>query len=449
MQKKNADNSASAYLPTEFGDFEIKVWPESRGLEPIALITKNFDPEKTALVRVHSECITGDTFHSCKCDCGTQKDMALKMINESKNGIFIYLRQEGRDIGIYEKVKAYGLQDQGFDTYQANVLLGHKPDQREYSWAKTILDELKVKNIRILTNNPSKVFELTRLGIKVIERIPLLIESNKHNKYYLDTKRIKFGHLLTNETKRHYISISGIKHTEEVEYIADLKNKIQKNYHMDPLMKKEFKTNLGIYCDSKSLTKIDYINDIKKIFQTAKRFRNLVPVLHYSFRYSKEPIKEINQIKAVFPFVKYVQLNDLKKDWLKETFDFALKKFSIILPLSKESLNLIEDPNLVKKIIKNKTYVLLDNSGATGPREKEKDFIINIDYLLEKEINNIALAGGFGPDYLSSYFKLTGFFKMFFSIDAESGLKIKDKLDQRKIASYLEKLMLSECIQND
>lgn len=183
----------TASLPTEFGDFLIRVWPEDRGREPVALITPNLDPTKTVLVRVHSECLTGDTFGSLRCDCAMQKNQSLKMITESGNGIFIYLRQEGRGIGLYEKIKAYKIQDKGFDTYEANIMLGHKADAREYSWAKKILDDLGVKSIELITGNPIKLEALKDLGVEVTKVIGLPAKSNKHNEKYLKTKSAAFA----------------------------------------------------------------------------------------------------------------------------------------------------------------------------------------------------------------------------------------------------------------
>lgn len=189
-------NPVTAKLPTKYGAFMIKVWPAPKGQEPVALVAKDFDSAKTPLVRIHSECLTGDTFGSVKCDCQEQKDAALSLIQKSGNGVFIYLRQEGRGIGLYEKIKAYSLQEQGYDTHQANLALGHKADAREYSSLKMILDELGVKELELLTNNPDKVAEVEKAGFKVTKRIPLISKSNKHNKEYLEVKKDKFKHII-------------------------------------------------------------------------------------------------------------------------------------------------------------------------------------------------------------------------------------------------------------
>jgi 3,4-dihydroxy 2-butanone 4-phosphate synthase/GTP cyclohydrolase II len=184
----------SAKLPSEYGDFTITVYNQDQGQETLVLTTPRLAAHMQPLVRIHSECMTGDTFGSLRCDCGLQKAAALRMIAESGNGMFIYLRQEGRGIGLFEKIKAYRLQEEGQDTYDANISLGHKADNRKYDMAKKVLNDWQIDSIKLLTNNPSKVREITALGINVSMRIPLIMPSNEHNKNYIDTKKIKFGH---------------------------------------------------------------------------------------------------------------------------------------------------------------------------------------------------------------------------------------------------------------
>ncbi len=183
-------------LATKFGKLNIRVYADAQGKETVALYTKELDTSSPALVRIHSECITGDTFGSLHCDCGEQLNRSLEIINKNGNGILIYLRQEGRGIGLFEKIKSYQLQHEGHDTFEANVLLGHEPDKRTYENAKMVLQDLGISSIRLLTNSPSKVTEMEKLGIKVAERIPLIITPNEHNARYLDTKRDKFNHFL-------------------------------------------------------------------------------------------------------------------------------------------------------------------------------------------------------------------------------------------------------------
>lgn len=187
-------------LPTKYGHFELIPFQEKgNGLEHIALIKGNFTSNDTVLTRIHSACATGDLFGSLKCDCGDQLIEAMKLIEHKGIGIIVYLQQEGRGIGLMNKMKAYKLQEQGMDTIEANVHLGFAPDEREYQIGAEILNALGVKKVKLLTNNPDKINKLEESGIKVVERIPLIIPSNPFNKYYLDTKEIQMGHQLSND----------------------------------------------------------------------------------------------------------------------------------------------------------------------------------------------------------------------------------------------------------
>ena len=189
------DALAAARLPTRFGEFRILAFPgETTNREHIALALGNMEGE--LLVRIHSECLTGDVFHSDRCDCGEQLDMAMERIAEAGSGIIIYLRQEGRGIGLTNKMRAYSLQDQGFDTVEANHKLGFKADMRDYMIGLQILKDLGLTKIRLLTNNPAKVAMMEANGIAVTERVPLQVGRGAHNTDYLDTKAAKSGHLL-------------------------------------------------------------------------------------------------------------------------------------------------------------------------------------------------------------------------------------------------------------
>ena len=190
--------SAETVIPTSVaGDFKAVVFENDVDkLLHIAMVKGEIDPEKPVLVRVHSECLTGDIFGSMRCDCGPQLHRAMKMIEKEDCGVLLYIRQEGRGIGLVNKLRAYALQDQGLDTVEANEKLGFKPDMRNYGIGAQILVDLGVRKMRLMTNNPKKMVGLDGYGLKIVEQVPIEIPSNEHNKCYLECKKLKMGHLL-------------------------------------------------------------------------------------------------------------------------------------------------------------------------------------------------------------------------------------------------------------
>jgi GTP cyclohydrolase II len=186
----------AARIPTRYGDFQLTFYTNNiDNKEHLAFCKGDLKQAEEALVRVHSECFTGDVMGSLRCDCGEQLDRSLELIAQEELGVVIYLRQEGRGIGLLEKLRAYNLQDQGYDTVDANLMLGHGADERDYSLAACILEDLGIKSVRLMTNNPAKINALTAEGVKVITRVPLEVPLNAESAEYLLTKAKRMDHL--------------------------------------------------------------------------------------------------------------------------------------------------------------------------------------------------------------------------------------------------------------
>ncbi len=188
---------ASAKMPTIYGEFSVLAYKsDSDPDEHLALVMGDISSEEPVLVRVHSECVTGDVFSSLRCDCGQQVDLAMHNIAQEGRGVLLYMRQEGRGIGCHNKIRAYALQDQGLDTVEANIALGFAPDLRDYGIGAQILADIGIHRLRLMTNNPKKVIGLEGYGIEVVETIPIIIHPHEYNRRYLQTKQEKMGHIL-------------------------------------------------------------------------------------------------------------------------------------------------------------------------------------------------------------------------------------------------------------
>lgn len=193
---------AEAYLPTEFGDFRVIAYENDVDQrEHVALIKGEIAGEDDVLVRMHSECLTGDVFHSQRCDCGQQLQTSLRRIEKEGKGVVVYMKQEGRGIGLNNKIRAYQLQERGMDTVEANELLGFPPDLRDYGIGVQVLLDLGIKSMRLMTNNPKKIIGLQGYGLSVTEQVPITVKPNRHNEGYLRAKREKMGHLIPTDEK--------------------------------------------------------------------------------------------------------------------------------------------------------------------------------------------------------------------------------------------------------
>ncbi|HRH12469.1 MAG TPA: bifunctional 3,4-dihydroxy-2-butanone-4-phosphate synthase/GTP cyclohydrolase II [Bacteroidia bacterium] len=194
-KEKLVSKEVEVEMPTTLGDFKLIVYKvEMNGQEHMALIKGSWKEDEPVLVRMHSSCVTGDIFGSCRCDCGPQLHESMRMIEKEGKGVIVYLNQEGRGIGLLNKLKAYKLQEQGMDTVEANIELGFKPDERDYGVGAQILRDMGVRKIKLITNNPRKRAGLVGYGIEIMENVPLIIQSNPHNEKYLATKKLKLGH---------------------------------------------------------------------------------------------------------------------------------------------------------------------------------------------------------------------------------------------------------------
>jgi 3,4-dihydroxy 2-butanone 4-phosphate synthase/GTP cyclohydrolase II len=201
--EKLVERMTAVRLPTVYGDFTAVAFRETlTGKNHVALVKGDVAGRENILVRVHSECLTGDVFHSLRCDCGEQLDLALKRIASEERGVLVYMAQEGRGIGLLNKLKAYELQENGLDTVEANLELGFPPDAREYGIGSQILAELGLSTIRILTNNPRKITGIEGFGLKVVEQVPIEVPPNMENRLYLETKKQKLGHRLHHQELR-------------------------------------------------------------------------------------------------------------------------------------------------------------------------------------------------------------------------------------------------------
>lgn len=266
QHEKLVECVSKAKLPTKYGDFMIYGYVNKLTMEHhVALVMGEIGDGKAVLGRVHSECLTGDVFGSARCDCGEQLDMALKMIAKEGRGVLLYLRQEGRGIGLINKIRAYNLQDQGYDTIEANVMLGFPPDMRDYTIGSQILQDLGVHELRLMTNNPKKIEGIEDFDLKIIERVPIQMKLRKTDAYYLLTKQDKMGHMLNYQIPE--------EKKEEIEKAVEEKKKVARE-HFKLEEKQEEAREEKLIAEAKKSKKADAKKSDKKSDKKKKKNKN-------------------------------------------------------------------------------------------------------------------------------------------------------------------------------
>lgn len=437
-QLKKQPEFTDAELVSRYGIFNIRVYKESSCRETVVLWPRDIPLKEPVLTRVHSECLTGDIFGSLHCDCGQQLIKSLRLISE-QGGILIYLRQEGRGIGLFEKIKSYKLQSQGYDTLEANLMLGHNPDIRSYEMVKIALRDLGVEKISLLTNNPSKVSDISSLGVSVANVVKLIVKPCKYNRKYLNTKKRKFSHFSVGEHGGYQYQFYASNPHCVHEIGLFLKEKI-----LDPLLT----ICAAISLDAEGLYDQHRLFEIAGIIQACHDYPTIRPVLHFSCLKSKDWMSDLKEIKSKFECVDKIQINDFDLNNLP-SLEWLLSSKKIDVPISSKNFELLYSHKIRRLIKKHHCLVILDDSKGSGKLQEKSILRTQIDELLKHGINRIGLAGGFGPDALDLYFYLKRFYRINFSVDSETGVKTGKNTDVNKVKLYLTQLLRNDSPKED
>ena len=427
----------STLMPTAYGTFDVWVWSGERGQEPIALSTPNLDPKREVLLRIHSECITSDVFGSFTCDCGPQKEKALLEIEKHGNGIFIYHRQEGRNMGLFKKIQAYNLMRKGLDTHEANTLLSGSPDAREYSDVLEILGTLlhsRKNTIVLLSNNPYKKLVLEREGYRVVMR-PLRIGETIHNAGYIQTKEQKFLHYSAT-----YKPYAGITLSRE-----DIKEKgieIVELIHSLALENRGREVFLGIsvFPQNDDLKNQQLAQELNQFAKNFKDENGVCLVLHMDYNERRQFYRDLKNFLASLEFRYSLQLrfgdNHTMSKIDLEILE-SLHSEKIIFQIKKAHYSVLENQKFVEYFRLPNTFLLLDESFGTGTRENLASTQERMMGIIKKGISHIAVAGGYSSYKLADITVLEDYFKIPVSVDAESRLHKNGKLNMTEVSAYL------------
>jgi GTP cyclohydrolase II len=430
--RMNQEKSVSMELPTRFGIYNFRAWPGERGRETIALSTPHLDPSKEIMLRIHSECITGDTFGSFTCDCGAQKETALREIHKHGNGIFIYHRQEGRNTGIVNKVLAYNLMQKGVDTHEAISILSGHPDPRDYSDVLVTLNEIlngHKSPIRLLTNNPYKKLYLERNGYRVSVQ-PLQVGETDHNASYRETKIAKFMHGQTD-----YEPYVGAVLYKDDLGAADKIRKILWRFGSAERGRNIF---LGVAIENIADMDEEFIANIRDLYKKVSDLPEVKIILHLEYPRTRTEQRMLSSLLRSVNVTLSLQFRISDDAYKKIDFDL-LDSFSvehIVLQIKSKDIEVIEK-EVLNYFNGEKKFIMIDNSWGDGSFETTDARRESIQRLINRGVTHIVLSGGYGPDTVSQIYELEDYFKIPLSVDAESRLRTKDTFDVFKFAKYL------------
>ncbi len=423
-------------MATKYGMFNVWVWDGKRGQESVALSTPSLDPLREILLRIHSECITGDTFSSLSCDCGQQKDEALKAIAKHGNGILIYHRQEGRNIGLFKKIQAYNLMYKGLDTHDANIRISGSPDAREYSSVIQVLDELlhgKKSKITLLSNNYHKKLILEREGYPVVST-PLDVGTTFENREYAQTKRHKFLHYAP--TFNPYVGATlfrkDLTRGDEV-------SKIVRTFDASSVSRKIF-LGVPIYPQNGDLQDTGLAEELNRFAKHFEHTERVSIVLHLDYLERRMFYRELKSFLSLLSFRYSLQLRFEEKSISKkpdlDVIDSLQGEYTIF-QLKRSQYALLENEKLVEYLQLNNTYLLLDESFGTGRQAHIERTQSDVMRVVKKGVTHVGVAGGYNSQKLFEVEKLEDYFKIPISVDAESKLRNGEKLNMEELQHYL------------
>lgn len=419
-------------MPTKYGDFRLYVWNGPRGQEPVALTTPLLDPDKEVMLRLHSECLTGDAFGSLTCDCGPQKDLALKRLHEHGNGVFLYHRQEGRNMGLYKKIHAYNLMMNGLDTHEANIALTGAPDGREYSDTLDILDTLlkgQKSRLRMLTNNPYKQLFLERYGYRVTPE-PLRTETGVHNEAYAAAKIRKFLHSSIGFGP--YVSFT-LKYDDIGTFDADCGD-LLRQFDVHTHGRQIF---VGVELPENLLADSACATRLQNFYKSVGEMPGVHLVLHIDHPSSRAAERKLQRFLRGFDFPFSLQVRMKNCITFDPDFIDALYPQYVILQIRSEQISTIINSRNADYLSSPYRFVLLDDSWGKGIAADGATLKRHVLRLIESGVNRIAIAGGLDAESVGLVTELEDYFKLPISADAESRMRTGDRPDAHKIASYI------------